>query len=60
MTKSQLETIKRIKRYADEPINGNIAVVDTKDLKVLLDLIEKLGGKTNDNKKDNSTGNLLK
>lgn len=60
MTKSQLETIKRIKRYVDEPINGNIAVVDTKDLKVLLDLIEKLGGKTNDNKKDNSTGNLLK
>lgn len=60
MTKSQLETIKRIKRYVDEPINGNIAVVDTKDLKVILDLIEKLGGKTNDNKKDNSTGNLLK
>ena len=58
MTKSQLETIKRIKRYVDEPINGNIAVVDTRDLKVLLDLIE--GGKTNDNKKDNSTGNLLK
>lgn len=60
MTKSQLETIKRIKKYVDKPINGNIAVVDTKDLKVLLDLIEKLGGKTNDNKKDNSTGNLLK